>query len=88
MTREYHFLHLAVCNCILLTAFKSELAPWYSQLLYAIGTGRPVCLASVYIDYIVHLTRSASRIQHLKGSWAIHRICEVVGIPTRPTDSF
>ena len=30
LTREYHFLHPTVYNCILLTAFKSELAPWYS----------------------------------------------------------
>ena len=86
LTYDYHLLHLAISNCILPTTYKNELDGWYSRVLFAIGTGQRVCLARLYIEFLIVPTYHTTPIQHLKGAWAIHRVCDAAQIPPLPTD--
>ena len=86
LTPEYHMLHLALCNYILVTTFKKSFSGYHAKVLYAIGKGKRVCLARLFIDFLVHPTQSTSRKAYLKSAWAIHRVCEAAAIPSRPTN--
>ena len=43
-------------------------------------------MARLFIDFLVHPTQSTSKKAYLKSAWAIHRVCELAAIRSRPTD--
>ena len=65
---------------------KKSLPGWMARVLYGIGTGQHVCLIKLYIKMFTEPYHSTSPSMHLKGAWAIHRLCEAVQILVEPTD--
>ena len=51
---------------------------WNARVLSMIKTGQRVYMAMLYIEFLVELTKHTSYTKHLKGGWAIYRVCEAV----------
>ena len=72
--------------CITPTATKKSLLGWMARVLYGVGTGQRICLVWFYIEMFAEPSRLTSPSMHLKGAWAIYRLCEAAQIPVDPTN--
>ena len=73
---KYDMLYLASCSCLFYISHMSDCDVWRARFLYAMGTGKPICVVLSYISYLASIVVPEKVTTSVKSAWIVRLTCD------------